>query len=234
MSKTIKGVLPPIKHIDGNKRDLKRLPPANMERTGKVDNSSIINTKRLPPITSRIRRGSSGSKRMIYGVFHCSYADWTKFARYIANGQYENVFEPGTKQTADTRMYWLTKIDPVSEVETWVATLTTKEARNYELKADEQMRVAINFNENVPKIAYHEQFRNLGPKFEQVNKYHGFVSTFKENIDKLQKNVRGFVALNPEYDDVFGELPVYESIYVENVDRLSPIKNEEYVEPVEA
>jgi hypothetical protein len=171
--------------------------------------------KHLPPVSRRNIRDS------LYGVFLCSYAHWQKFARFIANGQYQNLFEDGKTPSPETRMYWVTKI--VDDEEMWLKTLNTRDANDYELKEGEIIRVAISFNMAVRKVAFHEQYRNLGAEHATQKKYNGYVCCIKGDINKLQQNIRSFIKFNPEYSLIFNELPNYAGIYNHNL----PIINNE-------
>ncbi len=171
--------------------------------------------KHLPPINQKNLRDS------LYSIFLCSYSYWQKFAKFIANGQYQNIFEDGKTPSPETRMYWITRMEGESEI--WLKTLTNNQANDYSLQPGESVRVALSFNDMVKKIAYHEQCRNLGPEHATQKKYNGYICAVKADIYKVQQNCRNFVKFNPEYSLIFTELSVYTGVYNHS---LTPINKD--------
>jgi len=233
-----------------------RMSPAAVAGAAKV-----VNISRLPKIagmpTSGGKRGSNGVKRSLYALFAIPYAHWTKYARFIANGQRKCVFPDGMAATTENRIFIILDLKnstevtrvPFSELAAYTKEHDMKALNQYPIPAwvdDETIEAKAFFVNNLDLSEFYTklaaetlatnpelsaQHTETAKIYGGLKKYDGYVCSIAGDIAAVVGNVRNFYALNPEAENEFTEIETYVAPFGQ--EGLEPIANAEWATTAE-
>lgn len=224
-------------------------------KVGQSAKPPVVFTKKMPPMIGQKggRKGSTGIKRPLYGLFGIAYAHFTKFGRFIANGQMKNHWDESIAvedRTAENRQ-WIVYVaetgafvvEPTTEALAKAHTLTAGQVCSPYFTIEENIKPVASFVKNAdladyftkqaalvtttnPELA--EKHTATAAAYAAGNKYGGFVAGTAADIEKIQENVRSYYGYNPDAEAVFSEIETYDALYQQ--EGLEPIVNEALID----